>query len=58
MQWLSRFDNVDISHIAIIAVKNVDYSCIIHNISKTEAINLLKNFVLKDREYIYKKILS
>ena len=35
--------SVNISGIAIITVKNVDYRCIIHNISKSEAINLLKN---------------
>ena len=33
--------SVNISYIAIIAVKNVDYRCIIHKISKSEAINLL-----------------
>ena len=31
--------------IAIITVKNVDYRCIIHNISKSGAINLLENSV-------------
>ena len=41
--------HLTISDIAIIAVKNVDYHCIIHNISKSEAINLLKNSVLEDR---------
>ena len=41
--------SVNISDIAIITVKNVDYRCIIHNISKSEAINLLKNSVLEDR---------
>ena len=41
-QW---FDDI-----AIIIVKNV-----VHNISKPEAINLLKNSVLEDREYIYIK---
>ena len=44
--------SVNISDIAIIIVKNVEYRCIIHNISKSEAINLLKNFVLEDRGYI------
>ena len=34
----------NISNIAIITVKNVDYHCIIHNISKSEAIHLLKKF--------------
>ena len=42
----------NISDIAIIAVKNIDYHCIIHNISKSEAIDLLESSVLKDREYI------
>ena len=41
-----------ISNITIITAKNVDYRCIIHNISKSEAINLLKNSVLEDRGYI------
>ena len=39
--------NVNISNIAIITVKNVNYRCIIHNISKSEAINLLRNSVKK-----------
>ena len=47
--------SVNISDIAIIAVKNVDYRCIIHKISKSEAINLLSNSVLKNRGDIYKK---
>ena len=38
-----------ISDITIITIKNVDYRCIIHNISKSEAINLLKNSILEDR---------
>ena len=45
---------LDISDIAIITVKNVDYCCIIHSSSKSEAINLLKNSVLENRGYIYK----
>ena len=32
--------SVNVSGIAIITVKNVDYRCIIHNISKSEAISL------------------
>ena len=35
-----------------IIVKNVDYSCIIHNASKSKAINLLENSVLENRGYI------
>ena len=37
---------------AIITVKNVDYRCIIHNISKCEPINLLENLVLEDCGYM------
>ena len=50
---------VNIRDIAIITttVKNVDYHCIIHNISKSEATNLFKSAVFEDRDYI-KKILS
>ena len=44
--------SVSISDIAIITVKNVDYLCIIDNISKFEVINLLKNSVLENRGYI------
>ena len=43
--------SVNISNIAIITVKNVDYRYIIHN-SKSEAINLLKNYVLENCGYI------
>ena len=44
--------SVNISDIAIITIKNVDYHCIFHNISKYEAINLLKDSVLEDVEHI------
>ena len=43
---------VNVSDIAIITIKNVDYCCNIHNISKSGAINLLENSVLEDRGYI------
>ena len=43
---------LNISDIAIIFVKAVKYCCIIHDISKSEAIHLLKNSVFKDRGYI------
>ena len=49
---------VNISNIAITTNRNVDYRCIIHNISKSEAINLLKNSVLEDRGYIEKNCLN
>ena len=44
--------SVNISNIAIITIKNVDYCCIIHNISKSEANNLLESSVLEDRGYV------
>ena len=43
---------LNISDITVITIKNVDYRCINHNISKSEAINLLKNSILEDRGYI------
>ena len=46
--------SVNISDIVIVTIKNVDYHCIIHSISKSEASNLLKNSVLEDVG-IYKK---
>ena len=44
--------SVNISDIAIITVKNIDYRCIIHNTIKSEAITLLKTFVLQDCGYV------
>ena len=44
---------LNISNITNITVKNVDYRYIIQN-SKSQAINLLKNYVLEDRGYKYK----
>ena len=35
--------SVNISDIAIITIRNVDYHYIIHNIEKSEAINILEN---------------
>ena len=49
--------SVNISDIAIITIKTVDYRCIIHHISKSEATNLLESYVLEDRGCI-QKILS
>ena len=43
--------SVSMSNIAIITVKNVDYCCIIRNIRKSEAINLVRNSVLEDHGY-------
>ena len=44
--------SVNIGDIVIITVKNIDYRCIIHKIRKSEAINLLKNYVFEDCGYI------
>ena len=44
--------SVNISDIAIITAKNDNCHCIIHNISKSEANNLLKASLLEDRGYI------
>ena len=44
--------SVNISDIAIITTKGVDYRCIIHDINKSEAINLLKNYLPDDCGYI------
>ena len=41
-----------IEAILLFTIKNVDYCCIIHNISKSEAISLLENFSLEYRGYI------
>ena len=49
--------SINMSDIAIIFVKNVDYCCTIHNINKSQAINLLENSVLENCWYL-KKILS
>ena len=40
--------NVNISNIAIITIKNVNYCCIIQNTSKSKAVNLLENSVLEN----------
>ena len=37
---------LNISDTTIITVKNVDYRCIIHDLNKSEAIDLLENDVL------------
>ena len=40
--------SVNMIDIAIITVENVDYHCIIHNISKSEAFSLSKSSVLEN----------
>ena len=44
--------SVNKSDIPIITVKNVDYCFVIQNVRKSEAIDLLENFVLEDCGYI------
>ena len=44
--------SVNINDTDIITIKNVDYRCIIHSMSKSEAINLSKDSVLVDQGYI------
>ena len=50
MQWLSCFYNVsvNISDTSILIIKNFNYHCIIHNVSKSEAISSLENSVLEN----------
>ena len=43
---------LNISDIAIIAVKGVNCCCILHGIKKPEAIDLLENSAIDHREYI------
>ena len=40
---------LNISDITIVTIKNVDYRCIVHKISKSGAINLLESSVPQDR---------
>ena len=39
----------DLKNIAILNAKGVNYKCILWNISRDEAVNRLKNFVLEDK---------
>ena len=45
--------SVNISDIAIITVNGVDYRCIIHDISRSEATHLLENSVFDDGGHIW-----
>ena len=44
--------SVNVNDIVIITIKHVDYRCIILNISKFKAIDLLKNSALENSEYM------
>ena len=48
--------SVNTSDIAIISIKDVDYGCIIHYISKSEKINLLNKSALVNRGYMKENI--
>ena len=43
---------LNLSDIAIITVKGIDYHCIIHGISKSDTIHLLESYVLHDWGYM------
>ena len=43
---------LNFSDIAIITVKNVNYCCIVHNISKCKVIHLFGDSVLDDSVYL------
>ena len=47
---------INLTDIAIVTLKGVDYHCIIHEIIiiKSESIHLLENPVVEDRGYIWK----
>ena len=44
--------SINVSDIAIITVKDVDYCYVIYDINKSKAINLLEKSMLEDRGYI------
>ena len=46
--------SVNTSDTAIFTVKNFDYCCALHNLSKSDSINLLRNYVLEHHRYIKK----
>lgn len=50
--WCCVLIFLNILDILVIFVKGVDYSFIIYNIAKSEAIHLLKSSLIEDRVYI------
>ena len=48
--------SVSISDVTIITIKNVDYHCIIRNLSISRAFNLLESSILEDRGYVSKML--
>ena len=47
--------SMNLRNVAILKIKNVDYRCIITEISKSEAINLIQNIDLTGKVEHYKK---
>ena len=43
---------LNITNFAVVTVKDADYCCIIHDINKSEANNLLENSVVDDHWHI------
>ena len=54
--WLKVFMmiSLEIKNIATITFEGIDYYCVIHDVSKSDAISLLKGSVLDDKAYINK----
>ena len=48
---IELMSSLNINDIATMALKGAHYCCIIHNISKYEAIHLLENSVFEDRGF-------
>ena len=49
--------SMNLSDIAILNIKSVDYCCIISGISKRKAINLMQNIVLIEKSETLKNII-
>ena len=47
---------LNVSNITMITVESFDYCCIIHNVSKSEGVNLSKNYVLEVCRFLWKNI--
>ena len=49
---LSMVTDYDLSNFVILNIKGVDYRCYVFNMSKNDAIKLLNNSVLNDKEVL------
>ena len=52
LRSVSNGCHINVSNIVIITIRNVDCPCIINNISKSKAINLIEKSLLENCEYI------